>query len=79
MKRNRPPLAEGQAARVSKASKRTFILTRDASPDNSPPIEVHFLADDVIVWHEVPAIELLCGHAQGPGRLGDLMRAARPP
>jgi hypothetical protein len=47
------------------------------APDNRQPLERHFLADDVIIEHEVAAIELLRGRVQGPGRLGDLMRSAR--
>jgi hypothetical protein len=65
MKRNRPPAADWQAARVSRASKRTFNLPRDASPDNSPPIEVHDpLADDKRVLFHVVTPRMLARLAE---------------
>jgi hypothetical protein len=41
-----------------------------------PPREHHALiADDKLVLFEVPPVHRLAGHVQGPGRLGELLRA----
>ena len=77
MKSEAPPGRGGAQWQVA-ADAPTDSRRRPPRPD-PPPIEVHILADDVVVEHEVPAIELLQGRAQGPGRLGDLMRSARRP
>jgi hypothetical protein len=43
------------------------------------PLERHWpLATDKIALFEVPQAYLLIGHVQGPGRLGELLRRARP-
>jgi hypothetical protein len=63
------------------------FLSDDASPNSCLPIEKQasrlppleryepYLPDDKVVDFESVRIDLLAGHVQGPGRLGDLLRA----
>jgi hypothetical protein len=75
----RTPPSQGAAPRQLRAESHLSHICRRARRPDLPPIEVHILADDVVVEHEVPAIELLRGRACGPSCIGDLMRAARRP
>jgi hypothetical protein len=43
-----------------------------------PPLEQHFLANDVVVCFQRPRVELIIGVWQGPGCIAQLRREARP-
>jgi hypothetical protein len=78
----KPAPAEPPSALVT--ASQAVAAARPAVPSapwrSEQPIEHHDpLADDQVFEPEVPAILLLVGRTQGPGRLGDLMRSARRP
>ena len=80
MKRARPGGGPGRAAAFSSGD--AFSDSRVHHERQAlPPIERHepHLPDDKLFEAEITGPALLRGRTQGPGRLGDLMRAGRRP
>jgi hypothetical protein len=72
--------APARATLIGSTDSANAICNPVGARNQIQPVERHWPpADDKLVEPEVPRIQLLAGKAQGPGRLGDLMRAARRP
>jgi hypothetical protein len=70
----------GAADGVGKDPDAAFLSPQRQHAQDQPPREVYALIpDDKLALFVVPRVALLAGHVQGPGRLGELLRAGRRP